>query len=256
MTLKVQAFAGNEGAAEFDNEKMLIALGWEVSSRRRYHFDRDEVLGLERLATLLDEVRTTRNLTWGEFARSASPRPFDPSFLMLMSLRLIRRREIGDDVFSALANLLRVDEGTLRDMFRVEEVVRPPAWLGWLRMPKLRIAAPFDTFPLPQPGFPAGASLGVGIEESRPRNAGESIFEDAGLRVSYRDSADEGLVVTLEASPGSGRKVPPNLGVSIISVEEGSVLAGPFAFERGRAECGRVTRRPWDKLVIESSENG
>ena len=251
MKSNIYPFVDTEPIPEFRDAWLLMEVARE-SARRQQPEDADEKLGLDRLATFIDTIRLAKGVTWKEFALS-SPRPFNPVYLMLMSLRLISRKEITDEVFYALEERLLVPESTLRQMFSVEEIVQQKGLLRSLRVPRIRISAPFDTF---VHQAPLAATLGERQDDSRDSESGESTFEDAGVNVRYRQSAEEGFIVTVEAIPGSDRRVPTDLSVSVVSTADGSVKAGPLGFERGRSECGHINMEPWDRLVIESGNRG
>ena len=246
MDSSLTPFLDSEHRGELRDAWVLNEVARE-NSKRQVTKDRtnpDEVLGLDRLATFIDTIRMAEGLTWKEFALSATPRPFNPVYLMLMSMSLISRKEITNEVFNALERRLLVPSSTLRSMFRIEEIERKVIF----GMPRIRISAPFDTF---TSQAPATAVLGSGQQDSLAFEAGESVFEQAGFNVRYRQSTEEGLIATVEAIPDSGRRIPRDMMVSIVSAEDGSPKAGPFVFERGRAECGHVDAEPVDRLVIE-----
>lgn len=250
MELSIAPFLDSDHKGELRDAWVLNEVARQ-SSKRREPKDRsnpDEVLGLDRLATFIDTIRLAEGVTWKEFALSATPRPFNPVYLMLMSMSLISRKEITNEVFNALERRLLVPESTLRNMFRIEEVEQPKGILRLLSMPRVRISAPFDTF---TSQAPATAVLGEGQQDSLAIETGESSFEQSGFNVGYRQSSVEGFVATVEAIPDSGRRIPRGMMVSIVSAVDGSLKAGPFVFERGRAECGHVDAEPVDRLVIE-----
>ena len=250
MELSITPFLDSDHKGELRDAWLLNEVARE-SSERQEKKDRtnpDEVLGLDRLATFIDTIRIAEGITWKEFALSATPRPFNPVYLMLMSMSLISRKEITNEVFSALEGRLLVPESTLRSMFRIEEVIQPKRKWELLRMPRIRISAPLDTF---TSQVPVASVLGEVQQDSLDDEAGESIFEQSGFNVRYRQSPEEGFIASVEAIPGSGRRVPRDMMVSIVSSVDGSLKAGPFVFERGRAECGHVDAETVDRLVIE-----
>ena len=255
MVLSVNPFIDGERKTDLRDARLFTEVAREISKRRRTgaHIDPDEKLGLNRLATFIDTIRMTEGLSLKEFALSAHPKPFNPVYLTLLSKSLISRREITDEVLCALERLLMVPSSTLRQMFSVEEVVQPKGLWGLLRMPRIRISAPFDTF---AHRAPVGVTLGAERDDSRRPEAGGSIFEEAGFSISYRQSPTEGLVVTVEPVSGSGRRAPAELKVKVVSIADGSIKAGPFGFERSRAELGQVDWKPSDRLVIESGDRG
>ena len=250
MELSLTPFLDGEYRGELRDAWLLNEVARE-SSKRQVTKDRtnpDEVLGLDRLATFIDTIRIAEGVTWKQFALSATPRPFNPVYLMLMSMSLISRKEITNEVFSALERRLLVPSSTLRSMFRIEEVEQPKGVVGLLRMPRIRISAPFDTF---TSHAPAAAVLGSTQQNSLALEAGESVFEQSGFNVRYRLSSEEGFVATVAAIPGSGKRVPRDMMVTIVSAADGSIKAGPFVFQQGRAECGHVETEPLDRLIIE-----
>ncbi len=242
-------FSQDKGALDTDKENLMVKLAREAASRRQSLVDPDEQLGLDRLATLINTVRQFRDQTWREFALSARPRPFNQYYLMLMSLGLTRRREITNDVFDALSQLLGVREATLRGMFWVEEVVRPQGFLDRLRPQVMRISAPLDIFRTPRAY--AAATLGDAAEDSPRFNTGESELKSKEFecKVSYRQTQEDGLIVNVEAP--EGRKVPDNLALSVVSAGGGPSKAGPFRLDRGRVVFGHIDWDPHDKLMIE-----
>ena len=250
MELSLTPFLDREPKGELRDAWVLSEVARESAKRQetKDSTNPDEVLGLDRLATFIDTIRIAEGVTWKEFALSTTPRPSNPVYLMLLSMSLISRNEITNEVFSALERRLLVPASTLRSMFRIEEVEQPKGILGLLHMPRIRISAPFDTF---TSQAPVAAVLGEGQQDSRDEKVGESVFEQSGFNVRYRQSTEEGLIATVEAIPGSGRRVPRDMMVSIVSAVDGSLKAGPFMFERGRAECGHVDAEPLDRLVIE-----
>ena len=190
-----------------------------------------------------------------ELALSAYPRPFDRLYLLLLAQGLIRRSEISDEVFSSLATLLQVKEETLRGMFQIEDIAQPQGVIavlkGKMRPSAFRLVAPIDAFASLQPVAPASATLGDGREHTASARTGESFFEETGFKITFIQSREDGLTVTVESSPDRHYRVPGDLKVTVVSVEDGSPKAGPFGFNRGRAECGRVDLGPCDRLVLE-----
>ena len=252
MRTNIAPFLDRGGAIEDPNTNLLVELGRETSRRRLdpAQPDPDEELGLDRLGTLLDTIRLRNRQSWRQFALSASPRPFNPVFLMLMSLRLIRRREITDEVFLALGNLMQVRVDTLRSMFRVEEVEQPEGIFAGLRLPKIRISDLLSALAVPAP---SPAILGDSGRQpaSSTLQLGESDFEEAGFRVKCTHTEYAGLFVEINATPGGGSRVPSGLTATVVSNVDGSIKAGPVPFERGGAHCGPVDWDPLDRLVIE-----
>ena len=250
MELSLTPFLDGEYRGELRDAWLLNEVARERSKRQvtKDRTNPDEVLGLDRLATFIDTIRIAEGVTWKQFALSATPKPFNPVYMMLMSMSLISRKEITSEVFSALERRLLVHSTTLRSMFRIEEVEQPKGVIGLLRMPRIRISAPFDTF---TSHAPVAAVLGEGQKGSHGEEAGESVFEQSGFKARYRQSTEEGFIASVEAIPGSGRRVPRDMTVTIVSAADGSIKAGPFVLERGRAECGHVDAEPLDRLIVE-----
>ena len=255
MISDIEPFLRVAGPAGRAPEKFSERLARETDIRDRAEVHPDEQLGLERLAALIDAVCALRGVDLHELALSAYPRPFDRLYLLLLAQGLIRRSEISDQVFSTLAMLLQVEEETLRGMFQVEEIGQPQGIIAILkrkmRPSAFRLVAPIDAFASLQPVAPAAATLGDGREHTASARTGESFFEETGFKVGFRQSREDGLTVTVESTPDGTRRVPGDLRVTVVSVEDGSPKAGPFGFNRGRAECGRVDLGPCDRLVLE-----
>lgn len=258
MNSQIEPFLATERELEAIQESPLNELRREFISRPPSAIPSDEQLGLHRLSTVIETTNQLWGLSYKEMALSASPRPFNPTYLRLMAMGLIRRTEISDEVFSTLARLLQVKEETLRGMFQFEETAQPQgiisALMGKMRSSVFRIVAPIDAFASLQPIGPAAATLGDGLEQPADLRAGEVLFQETGFKVGFSQSPEYGLTVTVESTPDGASRVPGDLRVTVVSVEDGSPKAGPFGFDRGRAECGRVDLGPWDRLVIEGGK--
>ena len=255
MDSQIEPFLATGRELEVFQEGPLNELRREFISRPPSVIPSDERSGLDRLASMINTTRELWGVSYKEMALSASPRPFNPTYLRLMTMGLIRRSEISDEVFSTLARLLQVNEDSLRGKFQVEETARPQGiiavLLGKMRSSAFRIVAPIDAFASRRPVAPAAATLGDGLEQPAAFRSGECFFDATGFRVGFIDSREEGLIVTVESTPDGASRVPGDLRVTVVSVEDGSPKAGPFGFDRGRAECGRINLGPWDRLVIE-----
>ena len=254
MKSEIEPFLAIEGNDRAIPGSPIADLRHEFVIRSSSAIPADEQLGLDRLATAIDTTRQLRDVGYRELALSAEPKPFNPTFLRLMSMSLIRRAEITDEVFSSLAGLLQVEEKTLRGMFQIEETLRPEGFLAGvfakMRSPGFRIVAPIDSFASMPPRAHAAATLGKGQKTANNFRSGECLFEETGFRVEYRESS-EGLFVTIEPDPAGASRVPGDLSVTVVSAEDGSPKAGPFGFQRGRADCGRINLGSCDRLVIQ-----
>ena len=249
MTPNILPFIDSESTTGLRDAEMQVEIVDERLRRQQTSAgkDLDEKLGLERLAMLINTIRMSEGLGWIEFALSAYPKPFNPVYLILISERLIARKEITDEVFDALERRLLIDASTLRGMFSLEQVEQPKGLLRWMRMPSIRISAPFDTFAVPNPV----ATLGNASSEVTDYRIREGVFGEAGLIVRYTRTPESSLVVNVDVVPESNQRVPSDLKVTVVSSVDGSAKAGPFRFESGRADFGGVDWDPLDRLVIE-----
>ena len=254
MSTSISPFMDSQLNRLLRDEELLMEVSRE-SARRQQPEDPDEKLGLDRLATFIDTIRIAEGVTWKEFALSTTPRPFNPVYLMLMSMSLIKRAEITDEVFYALEERLLVPESTLRQMFSVEEVVQQKGLLGSLRVPRIRVSAPFDIFTIVPPASAVG-TLGETRDGTPGPEVRESLFEETGFKVRCTVAHNGGLIVEVESFSISGRRVPRNLRVSVISTEEGTVKASVSELDRGVAKFECTDWDPQDRLVIEGGGRG
>ena len=254
MLTEIDPFIDGTHVSEGHFVEWLTGVASESSLRRPKTpvADPDETLGLDRLATFMDTIRNTEGLSWREFALSAHPKPFNPVFLMLMSMGLITRREITDEVVDALAGRLHVSAHDLRSLFVVEEVAKPTGIFAALRLPRIRISAPLNAFAPPRT---ASAILGDTPTNSGPYVIGESPFPESGLNVRYTLSQGDELVVVVETDLRRRRRVPNDLVVSVVAAIDGAVKAGPLRMNKGRTEFQRIDWDPLDRLIIERAEH-
>ena len=229
------------GEEEYSPARFLMELAQE--SRKRGQNPNPELptvraVGL-KLGRLLDLVRGAEGISWVDLA-SSGPRHFNPVYLALLNMGLIRRDEVTEAVLASVALLVEMPLDSLRKVVEVVEDIRELQGLGRLfgGRPQGNILAPLHFFARAI----ARGQLGGGAQGDGDRQEGEFPFPETGIKVNYWWSQRFGLTVEVSSSDPK-RRLPGNCQVSLVSAE-GSVIAGPTKCQEGVARLEDCPTRP------------